>query len=72
MGAASRVGLAYIRARYRVPARRGARVELRGKFGVITGSNGDHVQVKFDGEPRSVTAHPAELNYVEAGEAADG
>ncbi|RSZ39467.1 MULTISPECIES: hypothetical protein [unclassified Variovorax] len=66
-----RVGLPYIRIRFRVPARRGGRVELGGRFGIITGASGEHVLVRFDGEPRPSIVHPVELNYVEAGEATE-
>lgn len=66
-----RVGLPYIRIRLRVPARRGGRVELGGRFGIITGASGEHVLVRFDGEPRPSIVHPVELNYVEAGEATE-
>ena len=64
-----RVGLEYIRARHKVPARRESRVAVCGRFGVITGSSGDHVPVRFDGDARAVTHHPVELDHVEAGEA---
>lgn len=66
-----RVGLPYIRIRFRVPARRGGRVELQGRFGVITGASGEHLLVRFDGEPAASIVHPVELNYVEAGEATE-
>ncbi len=66
-----RVGLPYIRMRFRVPARRGGRVELRGRFGAITGASGEYLLVRFDGEPAASIVHPIELNYVEAGEAAE-
>jgi hypothetical protein len=66
-----RVGLPYIRVRFKVPARRGGRVELQGKFGVITGASGEYLLVKFDGEFAAVIIHPVELNYVEAGEAVE-
>ncbi|MDR6517647.1 MULTISPECIES: hypothetical protein [Variovorax] len=66
-----RVGLPYIRVRFKVPARRGGRVELRGRFGAITGASGEYLLVRFDGEPAASIVHPVELNYVEAGEAAE-
>lgn len=66
-----RVGLPYIRMRFKVPARRGGRVELHGRFGVIAGASGEYLQVKFDGEPVVAIVHPVELNYVEAGEATE-
>ncbi len=66
-----RVGLPYIRLRFKVPARRGGRVELQGRFGVITGASGEYLLVKFDGEPAAVIVHPVEPNYVETGEATE-
>lgn len=66
-----RVGLPYIRVRFKVPARRGGRIELHGKFGVITGASGEYLLVKFDGEPAAVIVHPVEPNYVETGEATE-
>ncbi|SEL50683.1 hypothetical protein SAMN05518845_10811 [Variovorax sp. YR750] len=66
-----RVGLPYIRIRFKVPARRGGRVELQGRFGVITGASGEHLLVRFDGESTASIVHPVELNYVEAGEAVE-
>lgn len=66
-----RVGLPYIRMRFKVPARRGGRVELCGRFGAITGASGEYLLVRFDGEPAASIVHPIELNYVEAGEAAE-
>lgn len=66
-----RVGLPYIRVRFKVPARRGGRVELHGRFGVITGASGEYLLVKFDGERAAVIVHPVEPNYVETGEATE-
>jgi hypothetical protein len=66
-----RVGLPYIRVRFKVPARRGGRVELHGKFGMITGASGEYLLVKFDGETSAVIVHPVEPNYVETGEATE-
>lgn len=64
-----RVGLPYIRMRFKVPARRGSRVELNGRFGIISGASGEYLLVKFDGEAAAAVVHPIELNYVETGEA---
>jgi hypothetical protein len=66
-----RVGLPYIRMRFKVPARRGGRVELQGRFGVITAASGEYLLVKFDGEQSAVIVHPVEPNYVESGEATE-
>ncbi|WP_198085430.1 hypothetical protein [Variovorax sp. E3] len=66
-----KVGLPYIRTRFKVPARRGGRVELHGRFGTIRGSSGEYLLVKFDGEEAAVIVHPVDPNYVENGEAAE-
>lgn len=66
-----KVGLPYIRTRFKVPARRGSRVELHGRFGTIRGSSGEYLLVKFDGEEAVVIVHPVEPNYVENGEATE-
>ncbi|UKI11221.1 MULTISPECIES: hypothetical protein [Variovorax] len=66
-----KVGLPYIRTRFKVPARRGGRVELQDRFGTIRGSSGEYLLVKFDGEETAVIVHPVDLNYVENGEATE-
>lgn len=48
----------YVRRYYKVPAKRGMRVEIDGKGGVITGFDGAHLRVRLDGEKHSVNAHP--------------
>jgi hypothetical protein len=48
----------YVRDYYGVPAKRGMRVEIDGKGGVITGFDGAHLRVRLDGEKHSVNAHP--------------
>lgn len=48
----------YIREFYGVPAKRGARVTVNGKQGVITGSVGAYIRVKFDGDSYSKQCHP--------------
>jgi hypothetical protein len=65
------VGLAFIRARYRVPARHGGQIEYQGRFGHITGSGNGYVRVRFDGDRHFVIVHPTALNYVEADEVTD-
>jgi len=52
------VSMRYIRSTYRVPAKRGMRVTLLGREGVITGSAGARLRVRWTGETRSVFAHP--------------
>jgi hypothetical protein len=66
-----KVGLPYIRTRFKVPARRGGRVELKGRFGTIRGSSGEYLLVKFDDDETAAIVHPVEPNYVENGEAAE-
>lgn len=66
-----KVGLPYIRTRFKVPARRGGRVELQGRFGTIRGSSGEYLLVKFDDEETAAIVHPVEPNYVENGEATE-
>lgn len=50
--------LAYIRKAYGVPARRGARVCVYGRSGVITTSRGAHIRVRYDDCKYSVPCHP--------------
>ena len=61
------MSIEYIRRTYGVPAKRGARIQYDGghpddgpKYGTITSttSNG-HIRVRFDGELRTSTLHPA-------------
>lgn len=50
----------YIRNYYGVPLRRGLRVRVNGKLGVITGASSAqaHVNVRFDGQKHSIPCHP--------------
>jgi hypothetical protein len=58
------MSLAYVRERYGVPARRGARVRYRGlpgeaaRLGRVTSARGPHIRVRLDGERRSRIFHP--------------
>ncbi|MDR7278910.1 hypothetical protein [Catenuloplanes atrovinosus] len=52
------MSLAYIRRRYAVPARRGARVLVDGQPGRITRSEGARLYVRLDGRKTSVVTHP--------------
>jgi len=57
--------MASIRMAFRVPARRGCRIRYGGpplgdsRLGTVTGSRGDRLRVRFDGENRTVLIHPA-------------
>ena len=42
------MSLDYIRRAYKVPIRRGGRVQIDGRLGTITGSVGAHLRVRFD------------------------
>ncbi len=58
----------YVRSTYRVPAKRGGRVEYRlERGGVLRGvitSATHYVRIRFDGETRSRTLHPKEHGLV--------
>jgi len=65
------MSMAYIRAFYGVPAKRGARIRFTpgwiqpAKEGKIIGSCGPHLRVRFDGEKRIATLHPTwEVTYL--------
>ena len=48
----------YIRLRYGVPAKRGARIKYGNAFGTITGADGGYLCIRLDGEKRSKRYHP--------------
>ncbi|MCR6475997.1 polysaccharide deacetylase [Variovorax sp. ZS18.2.2] len=56
---------AHIRARYNVPAKRGARVEFQGQFGTVTSSSSAAVRVRMDGMLRSQPFAPDELRWLD-------
>ncbi|WP_197747585.1 hypothetical protein [Mycolicibacillus koreensis] len=57
----------YVRSHYGVPAFRGQAVEVDGRQGVITGSDGQYLRVRLDGEKHSVRAHPTwRVRYLDA------
>lgn len=63
------MSLADIRTAYRVPAKRGGRVEYTGtgkpQFGTITGADGAHLIIKIDGAKCAGRFHPTwELRYL--------
>lgn len=68
------MSMAYIRTHYRVPAKRGGRVEFTSSDrdgrevmeGTITGSRGASLRVRLDGNNRSYIFHPTyNLRYLE-------
>lgn len=64
------MSLEYIRTYYRVPARRGGRVEYTGdkgqdRRGTITGSRGAHLLIRLDDDKRTYVFHPTwEIRYL--------
>lgn len=56
----------HIRARYNVPARRGARVEFKGQLGTVTSTSSAAVRVRMDGMTRSMPFEPDELHWLDA------
>lgn len=59
------MSMKYIRDYYRVPAKRGARVTVDGKAGVITGSRDAYILVRFDGDKAARPCHPTwEVTYI--------
>lgn len=67
------MSMQYIRDTYRVPAKRGGRVEFSGSalpiMGTITGSNGARLRIRLDGATVSLNYHPTwKLKYLDASE----
>jgi hypothetical protein len=52
------MGLADLRKRRGVPAKRGMRVTVNGAAGRITSAYGDNIRVRFDGMKRARNCHP--------------
>jgi hypothetical protein len=52
------VGMAEIREAYDVPAKKCMRVTVDGRYGVIVGTTGDQIRVRFADSPASVPCHP--------------
>jgi hypothetical protein len=54
----------YIKSYYGVDAKRGQRVTAFGKPGVITGTEGQYVCIRLDGQKNSNPYHPTDgINY---------
>jgi hypothetical protein len=67
------MSMEWIRKNYRVPARRGARVEYSGcgkrELGTITSARGSHLNIRLDGYRHSAPFHPTwKLRYLPAQE----
>ena len=56
----------YVKARYRVPVKRGVRVRVfDGREGRVTSGAGNYIRVRLDGEKRSGYWHPTwEMHYL--------
>lgn len=52
------MSMEYIRDRYGVPAKRGARVVADGKPGTIVAARGGHLRIRLDGERDTRSWHP--------------
>jgi len=64
----------YIRKTYKVPAKRGGRVEYTGEgkepeLGTITSANGAHLNIRLDGKKHTMPFHPTwKLRYLDGGD----
>lgn len=60
------MSIGYIKKTYGVPAKRGGRIRFqKNKTGVITGTDGQYLRVRFDGEKNIKTLHPVwEVEYL--------
>lgn len=61
--ARGRFSLSYVKDTYGVPARRGMRVRVHGRDGLLTSGDGAHVRVRLDGESYSRCYHPLDVDY---------
>jgi len=56
----------YVRGYYGVPAKRGMRVTVEGRPGVIVSFPGQYIGVRFDGEKFTSKCHPTwEVQYLQ-------
>ena len=67
------MSMAWVRKNYRVPAKRGARVEYTGdgkpEFGTIRSASGGHLHIQLDGVKHTMPFHPTwKIRYLEVGE----
>jgi hypothetical protein len=64
------MSMAWVRKNYRVPAKRGGRVEYTGEgkpeLGTIRSASGGYVHIQLDGVKRTMPFHPTwELRYLD-------
>jgi hypothetical protein len=65
------MSIAWIRKTYRVPAKRGGRVEYTGcgrsELGTITGAKSGHLGIRLDGQKHALPFHPTwKLRYLDS------
>lgn len=57
--------MAYIRSKYNIPARKGMRVKVGDRFGMITGARLQYLLILLDGDKHSTPHHPTyEIEYI--------
>src|SRR6185312_12026274 len=62
-----RMSIQYIRDYYKVPAKVGGKVIAYGKPGVITGTNGPYLMIRYDGSKHARPHHPTDrIEYLDA------
>ena len=64
------MSMGWVRKNYRVPAKRGGRIEYTGdgkpEFGTIRSASGGHINVQLDGIKHTMPFHPTwEIRYLE-------
>ena len=65
------MSIEWVRKTYRVPAKRGGRVECMGEktpqLGTICGASGGHLSIRLDGVKHTMPFHPTwKLRYLDA------
>lgn len=58
------MSLELIRARYKVPAKRGVEIEYNGRKGLITGAKDAYLRIRLDGDANSKIFHPTDVKYI--------
>ena len=66
--------MAYVRNYYRVPAKRGGRIEYTGgdgpRLGTIVSASNGRINVRLDGDKHAMPHHPtSEIRYLDAAKA---
>jgi hypothetical protein len=67
------VSAEYVRRFYGVPAKRGQRVTVEGRPGIVASFPGQYIGVRFDGEKSTTRCHPTwEVDYSPASQPIEG